>query len=53
MKTLDLNQMENLQGGVVSAWGCAAGFLIVGGSLLGGFNPLGVIAGAMVLDKYC
>jgi hypothetical protein len=52
MKTLDLNQMENLKGGL-SAWGCAAGFLIVGSSLLGGFNPLGIIAGAMVLDKYC
>ena len=53
MKTLDLNLMENLQGGEPNAWGCAAGFLIVGGSLLGGFNPLGIIAGAMVLDKYC
>lgn len=53
MKTLELNQMENIEGGVVSWWGCGAGFLIVAGSLASGFNPLGIIAGAMVLDKYC
>lgn len=53
MKTLKLNQMEVLQGGEGQPLGCVAGLLVIGGSLLSGFNPLGIIAGAMMVDRYC
>ena len=51
MRTLNLEQMEELKGG--NAIGCAAGIIVVVGSLFGGFNPLGVIAGAAIIDNYC
>lgn len=47
MKKLELNQMENLEGGI---WGsrewCLTGAILGAAACIGTFNPLGVAASA-------
>lgn len=54
MKKLEISSLENLAGGSSKTnwWGCGAGLLVVLGGAIAA-NPLAVIGGGMIADKYC